>query len=126
VNAAYAIESGCEGVSFKKGLRLSDPYERNFVKAYEDGRIIKVSRHQEIVGITYWEMKSQCTLYFGPFAVRPDCQGKGIGRIMLEEIERLTSLHSATAIDISVVNHRSDLLPWYTSLGKDKPISKCF
>lgn len=56
-------------------------------------------------------------MYFGPFAVAPRYKGQGYGRILLDEVERLSRQKGLTEIEISVVNHRSDLFPMYEKLG---------
>jgi GNAT superfamily N-acetyltransferase len=58
-------------------------------------------------------------MYFGPFAVAPRCKGQGLGRALLDEVERLSRLRGISEIEIRVVNHRSDLFPMYEKLGYD-------
>lgn len=54
---------------------------------------------------------------FGMFAVRPGLQGRGIGRAVLGEAERLAAALGATSIRMSVIRQRQDLLAWYERLG---------
>lgn len=56
-------------------------------------------------------------LYFGPFAVSPNHQKKGIGKLMLNELDRISNEKNIDELFIKVVNHRLDLIPWYQSLG---------
>lgn len=72
---------------------------------------------EKIVGVVFWEQISSSTLYFGPFAVSPTHQGKGIGKLLLQKVEELARHKNLTELAIKVVNHRKDLLPWYQSLG---------
>ena len=56
-------------------------------------------------------------IYFGPYAVSPSFQGRGVGHMMLAEVERLGREHKCSGIDIEVVNVRTNLLSMYRSLG---------
>lgn len=120
INAAYAVETGDFGYGFKKGVRMEAPLDDYFRKAYEENRMIKVTSiadHNAIVGVTYWRITDNNTIYFGPFAVRPDMQGRGVGRMMLDEVERIGKERNLAGIEIRVVNWRADLLPWYAKMG---------
>jgi ribosomal protein S18 acetylase RimI-like enzyme len=56
--------------------------------------------------------------YFGMFAVRPDQQGRGTGRLLLREAERLTVADwGATVMEMAVLDVRADLIGWYERLG---------
>ena len=56
--------------------------------------------------------------YLGMFAVRPGEQGRGAGRGMLAAAEEhATAQWGATAIRISVLDHRPELLAWYERCG---------
>ena len=54
---------------------------------------------------------------FGPYAVSPDAQGKGVGIALLEQVEAFAREHGAVALQIDVVNHRTDLFPYYGRRG---------
>ena len=119
-NEAYAIvEDGSTGSKFKKGPRLSSPTEGKLFAGYQDGRIFKVTDLEsgKIVGMTYWEVTSQDTLYFGPFAVSPDFQGRKVGTLMLAEVERIARERKLIGIDINVVHLRPNLVSWYKDQG---------
>ena len=67
--------------------------------------------------MTIWQPITDKLLYFGPFAVSLNHQKKGIGKLMLQELDRLGLERNMEEILIKVVNHRLDLIPWYQSLG---------
>ena len=56
-------------------------------------------------------------LYLGMLAVGPAQQGRGIGRQMMTAAERRASAFGCRAIDIRIVNRRTELPPFYRSLG---------
>jgi len=58
------------------------------------------------------------TGYFGMFSVRPDLQGRGIGRAMLAEAERIAqSDWNCREMHMTVISVRDDLIPWYERNG---------
>jgi GNAT superfamily N-acetyltransferase len=56
--------------------------------------------------------------YFGMFSVVPRLQGQGIGKAVLAEAERLAvTLWSCTAMRMTVIDIREDLIPFYERRG---------
>ena len=56
--------------------------------------------------------------YLGMFAVRPQVQGGGVGRAMLAAAEAWArDRWDARSLDITVLNHRPELLAWYERCG---------
>jgi ribosomal protein S18 acetylase RimI-like enzyme len=56
--------------------------------------------------------------YFGMFSVRPDLQGRGIGRAILGEAERIAgSDWNCREMQMTVISVRDDLIPWYERQG---------
>ena len=47
----------------------------------------------------------------------PEWQRRGVGTSLLKRVEEIGRENSCIAMDISVVNHRSDLFPVYKKLG---------
>jgi GNAT superfamily N-acetyltransferase len=59
--------------------------------------------------------------YFGMFAVRPDQQGAGLGRIVLAEAERRARDEwQCTTMEMTVIAQRRDLIAWYVRRGYDE------
>jgi len=89
-----------------KGL-LSDPQSR-FVVAMQGGALAACALIRDEGGIGY----------FGMFAVRPDRQGAGLGRTMLDAAERhARDLWRVPAIYMTVINLREDLIAYYERRG---------
>ncbi|BEP16626.1 GNAT family N-acetyltransferase [Acidothermaceae bacterium B102] len=56
--------------------------------------------------------------YFGMFAVDPRQQSSGIGRRVLEAAEaRAVALWSASTMEMTVIEQRSELIAWYERRG---------
>ena len=56
-------------------------------------------------------------LYLGMLAVSPALQGRGLGKQMMGAAERHAASLGCHAIDIRIVNRRTELPPFYRSLG---------
>jgi GNAT superfamily N-acetyltransferase len=56
-------------------------------------------------------------LYLGMLAVKPGQQGRGVGRQMMAAAERHAAALGCGTIDIRIVNRRTELPPFYRSLG---------
>jgi predicted N-acetyltransferase YhbS len=55
--------------------------------------------------------------YFGMLSVDPDQQRKGVGRILVAAAEKLFRDAGCHFCDLRIVSARTDLHPYYTSLG---------
>ncbi|AUG75182.1 GCN5 family acetyltransferase [Kitasatospora sp. MMS16-BH015] len=56
--------------------------------------------------------------YFGMFSVRPDRQGGGLGRAVLEQAERTAAERwGAAEVEMTVIGQREDLIAWYVRRG---------
>ena len=134
INQAYVVEDGDSGVAFKApGMsRLLSHFDSGMGESYDNGMVLKASIGDELVGVIVWSLtksdetqeKPDC-IHFGPFAVSPHHQGKGIGTEMIEKIEVIGLEHECKFVEISVVNWRTDLLPMYerkgfVKVGEDK------
>jgi predicted N-acetyltransferase YhbS len=64
----------------------------------------------------YLEKRSE-RLYLGMLAVNPSQQGRGVGRQMMTAAERHAAALGCSAIDIRIVNRRTELPPFYRALG---------
>jgi len=56
-------------------------------------------------------------VYLGMLAVSPEAQGRGLGKRMMAAAERHTAGLGCRAIDIRIVNRRTELPPLYRALG---------
>jgi len=127
VNAAYSLEIGDSGVAFKKTNRYNDVKEvekdiednqTRFIVAEQDKLVVGCCRM--FVCLSLCEEK-EYRIDFGPFAVLPDKQGKGIGHLLFQEVKKFAAQHNnLKAIEIEVVNHRTDLFDVYTHWGFKK------
>ncbi len=118
INEAYKVENGETGVGFKKEgeLRFSNHDEViNFIKS-GNMTVAFDKDTSEVVGCIYTLTifsDGEERLYFGPLASKR----RGVGKILLEEAERIAVARGCKSIEISVINIRTDVLPWYLKNG---------
>lgn len=55
--------------------------------------------------------------YVGMLAVRPDAQGRGLGRVMLGAAEARARATGAHRLEMTVIAQRAELIAWYERLG---------
>lgn len=78
----------------------------------EDGRIL---------GCCEIEQRPDRGAYFGMFAVEPRLQGGGVGRLLLDRAEsRVRERWGATAMEMTVIAQRTELISWYERRGYAK------
>lgn len=81
------------------------------------GRLLAVHRAGELVACCQIE-KREGHAYFGMFAVSPRHQGGGLGKAILAEAERAARDDwGATAMHMTVITQRTDLIAWYVRRG---------
>jgi GNAT superfamily N-acetyltransferase len=121
VNSAYRGETSRQGwtteADFLEGQRtdfaaisqiLRSPGQW-FMLAEKEGQLI-ASAHMEQI--------SSELCFFGMFSVRPDLQGRGIGKQFLQEAENyVRSRWSCQVMEMSVITLRTELIQFYERRG---------
>jgi N-acetylglutamate synthase-like GNAT family acetyltransferase len=109
VNRAYEVE-----MFFVAGDRTSAERVRS---ALEAGTfLVDEDPAGEVAACVHVSMDGT-RAHFGMLAVDPVRQGRGRGRALIAEAERRARTQGATALDIEVVNLRTDLVVFYERLG---------
>ena len=108
INAAYQVER-----FFVDGDRTSeDEVRRHMAK----GTFLVAEEDGVPIGCVYTEQRGDRG-YFGLLAVDPGQHGKGLGRTLIEAAEARFRRAGCQAVDISVVDLRTELPPFYRRLG---------
>jgi len=108
INAAFSIEG------FLDGTRTDDA---RLTKMMESGSfLVAENDSSRIVASVYTEIRGDRG-YLGVLAVDPACQGKGLGRRMVQEVEDYCRRRGCVAMDLTVLSLRTDLPPLYRKLG---------
>jgi ribosomal protein S18 acetylase RimI-like enzyme len=108
VNAAFEVETFIEG-------NRTD--EAQVAQLLESGTFIVARQSSgDVVAAIYTEVRGDRG-YFGMLAVDPACQGTGLGRAMVDAAEQQLREQGCCYVDITVLNLRPELLPFYRKLG---------
>ena len=78
-----------------------------FLLAESDGRL---------AGCNYIELRGESS-YFGLLSVDPGYQSRGLGRKLVDQAEDLCRGSGCSLMQIRVLNHRTELPPFYEKLG---------
>ena len=70
----------------------------------------------ELVGCVYLQTQEE-KLYLGMLTVKPDTQARGIGKRLLQAAEEYAQLQQCSAIRMTVISVRKELINWYERRG---------
>jgi len=120
VESAYRGESSRSGwtteADLLEGQRI-DPEGVAAVVTDPGSIMLAVERDGLLVGCCQLERRGEHA-YFGMFAVRPELQGSGLGRVVLAEAERTVRAEwGAREMQMTVIRQREDLIAWYERRG---------
>ena len=121
VESAYRGETSRAGWTTEAdlidGQRTDAGQVRDIVRATES--IVLLAEHDgSVVGCCEVRDLGRDVAYFGLFAVRPGLQGRGVGRALIREAERrAVQRWQATAMRMTVIRQRTELIGWYERLG---------
>jgi ribosomal protein S18 acetylase RimI-like enzyme len=108
INAAFAVETFLEGTRTDE-TRLAEMMQTGTILATEDAAGL-------LLGCIYTEVRGKRG-YLGQLAVDPPHQGKGLARRLMAAAEEHLRRQGCSAIEITVLNHRTELPPLYRHLG---------
>lgn len=86
------------------------------VEHLQKGTFLLAERDGRLAGCNYVELRGDAG-YFGLLSVDPNCQGRGLGRILVEQAEHFCREAGCSLMQIRVLNHRTELPPFYEKLG---------
>ncbi len=120
VNSGYRGESSKQGWTTEAhildGIRID---EQTMTSYFEDPNITilkYINDEGEIIGCVYLEVKNS-KLYLGMLTVSPLLQTNGIGRQLLHEAEKVANQLNCSAIFMTVITTRHELVQWYERRG---------
>jgi predicted N-acetyltransferase YhbS len=109
INAAFQVER-----FFKRGDRTTEEGVRELLA---NGVVLLAEDlGARIRGSVYTEIRSD-RLYIGMVSVDPECQGQGLGRMLMNAAEARGVAHGCTHADLTIVNLRTELPPFYRRFG---------
>lgn len=108
INAAYRVED-----FFKFGDRIDAAGVR---QQMDRGPFLVLEDDHGLAGCVHVELRGE-TGYFGLLSVDPSRQGQGIGTTLMRAAEEFCRGAGCRAMEILVVNLRTELLPYYRRHG---------
>jgi len=108
INSAFAVEKFIEGERTNEAELLERMQKGEFLVGSDGAGELEASVYVEVRGTRG---------YFGMLAVDPQRQGNGYGRKMVEAAEEYCREKGCTAMDLTVLSLRPELLPIYRKLG---------
>lgn len=82
-----------------------------------DSRLLVVERGGQVVACCQLEHRGEYA-YFGMFAVSPQLQGGGLGKVIIAEAERtVRETWGVREMHMTVISVRNDLIAWYERRG---------
>lgn len=116
INAAYVVEAW-----FVEGPRTDEGELRSMLARPEAAFLVvddpgPGAAPGALAASVYLETRGE-RAYFGMLSVDPRRQGRGYGRVLVEAAERWARDAGCRFVDISVVNLRRELAPFYASFG---------
>ncbi|HUR97852.1 MAG TPA: GNAT family N-acetyltransferase [Pyrinomonadaceae bacterium] len=83
---------------------------------FEKGTFILAEAGGNLAGCNYVELRGESG-YFGLLSTDPNYQGRGLGRKLVEQAEEFCRRGGCSVMRIRVLNHRTELPPFYENLG---------
>jgi ribosomal protein S18 acetylase RimI-like enzyme len=120
VESAYRGDASRAGWTTEADLLQGQRTDREAVAAVvadPHSRLLMAERGGEIVACCHLEHRGDHA-YFGMFAVRPDQQGAGVGRLVIAEAERVARVvWGVRQMHMTVISARDELIAWYVRRG---------
>jgi predicted N-acetyltransferase YhbS len=119
VNSAYRNKSKEHGWTAEAHLldgNRTDAAAIIEVITRSDTKVLKYVEDGEIIGCVELR-KVDDKLYLGMLSVRPNLQGKGIGKALIKEGEAHAKKQNCTSVFMTVISIRQELLDWYFRHG---------
>jgi len=130
VNSAYRGDSSRKGWTTEADLldgTRTDVHAIEEIIQRDDTLVLKYEEENQVLGCVELR-KEEGKLYLGMLSVKPDTQGKGIGKQLLKAAEEEAKSTQCTAIFMTVITVRKELIDWYIrhgyrDTGKRKPFA---
>ena len=119
VHSAYRGASSRQGWTTEADLldgSRTTPELLEEIIAKDSNTILKYVENETILGCVEFR-KDANRAYLGMLTVTPSLQGKGIGKILLNEVEKQAKQIGCEAIYMTVISTRTELLNWYKRHG---------
>jgi GNAT superfamily N-acetyltransferase len=121
IESAYRGDSSRRGWTTEADLlhgQRTDPEGVAEVVRGSGSRMLAALYGGDLVACCQLERRAEGIAYFGMFAVDPERQGGGLGRLVLAEAERVAAGEWGSGeMHMTVIRQREDLIAWYVRRG---------
>lgn len=120
LNSAYRGERSRKGWTTEADLIAGDVRtDENDLQQVmgKQGSVFLVIRAKDGLQACVNLQQHEHKIYLGMFAVQPSLQGKGVGKVMLQAADDYAKRIGCTAIYMSVISARKELIEWYNRHG---------
>jgi N-acetylglutamate synthase-like GNAT family acetyltransferase len=119
VNSAYRGESSKQGwtteADLLDGTRIDEAGLAELIK--KQGTTVLIYKEEDAILGCVELRKEGDKLYLGMLSVKPDTQGKGIGKKLLKAAEANARQLKCSKIYMTVISIRKELIDWYLRHG---------
>ncbi|MDQ8706391.1 GNAT family N-acetyltransferase [Streptomyces sp. LHD-70] len=120
IESAYRGDSSRTGWTTEADIlegRRTDPEGVRAVVEAPDSRLLVVEQDGRTIACCQLEHRGDAA-YFGMFAVSPELQGAGLGKVIIAEAERTARAQwGVRQMQMTVISVREDLIAWYERRG---------
>lgn len=121
VDSAYRGEPSRAGWTTEADLLDGQRTDNEAVGAIvrgENGVLLVAEDEGRLIGCCQLEQRTGGVAYFGMFSIRPEQQGRGLGRLVLAHAEQVARDDwGARTMVMTVLMQRGDLIAWYERRG---------
>jgi len=87
---------------------------------FAKGKFLVLESSDGVVGCVYAELRAGNRGYIGLLALRPELQGRGLGRLLMARAEEYLASCGCDWADLRTISARNDLVPMYQHLGYEE------
>ena len=119
INSAYRGEGAKLGWTTEADLldgTRTDPDLMSGIIGSPANIVLKYTEGDRLCGCVELRLEGK-RLYLGMLTVRPDLQGKGIGKALMLASEKEARNHNCKSIFMTVISVRRELIDWYIRHG---------
>lgn len=120
VNSAYRGNSSKQGwtteADLLDGIRTDEQAVHEMIHQPNSVIIKCTDADQQLIGCVYLQ-KQGVKMYLGMLTILPSIQAQGLGKELLKAAEAHAKTQGCTAVIMSVISARSELIQWYERRG---------
>ncbi|HET8938049.1 MAG TPA: GNAT family N-acetyltransferase [Polyangiales bacterium] len=121
VHSAYRGEVSRKGWTTEADLldgQRTDVRELKELVSGDGAQMWLLERGPELLGTIVLKREPEGVVHLGMIAVAPEQQGKGAGRVLLEQAEQVVREQAwGTRLEMTVIGQRAELIAWYERRG---------